>query len=38
VPPNARIRDVLELLAVAETVPLCDAVDPAVEVVRAAAG
>jgi anti-anti-sigma factor len=38
VPPRARIRDVLELLAVSETVPLCDAVDAAVEAVRAAAG
>jgi anti-sigma B factor antagonist len=38
VPPHARIRDVLELLAVAETVPIHDDVDAAVEAVRAAAG
>jgi anti-anti-sigma factor len=38
VPPQARIRDVLELLAVAETVPMHDEVDAAVEGVRAAAG
>jgi anti-sigma B factor antagonist len=38
VPPQARIRDVLELLAVAETVAMFDDVDGAVEAVRAAAG
>ena len=38
VPPRARIRDVLELLAVAETVPLHEGVDDAVEAVRASGG
>ena len=35
VPANARIRDVLELAAVGDTVPLMAAVDTAVEAVRA---
>jgi anti-anti-sigma factor len=38
VPEHARIRDVLDLLAVGETIPLLEDVDAALAVVRDAAG